>query len=106
MLAHRRGHLITRVTIRSRYDRKQHACNLPLVSPRVNTEDLIDAHAVAEMLGLSHRNSVSVYLRRYARMPRPVIDLGPGRPRLWVREEVRAWAKSRQQSKPGSEHER
>jgi len=27
----------------------------------VNTEDLIDARAVADLLGLKHRNTVSVY---------------------------------------------
>lgn len=55
-------------------------------------EDLIDATGVAELLGLSNRTSVSVYQRRYPEMPRPVLDLGPGRPRLWSREAVRVWA--------------
>jgi len=40
--------------------------------PRVNTEDLIDAAEVSRILGLSHRNSVNTYLRRYPDMPRPV----------------------------------
>ena len=37
---------------------------------------------LATLLGLSQRNTVSRYQRRYPDMPRPVIDLGPGRPRL------------------------
>ena len=65
------------------------------MSPRVNTEDLIDAHAVAELLGLAHRNSVSVYLKRYPDMPQPVIDLGIGRPRLWLEKDIASWLSSR-----------
>ncbi|MFN2606454.1 MAG: hypothetical protein ABR511_00965 [Acidimicrobiales bacterium] len=61
----------------------------------VRTEDLIDARGIAELLGLSHPNSVSTYLRRYPEMPRPVLDLGPGRPRLWVRAHIDAWAAER-----------
>lgn len=60
--------------------------------PKVDTTDLIDARAVAELLGLSHPNSVSTYQHRYADMPRPVVDLGAGRCKLWVRAEVVAWA--------------
>jgi glutathione-regulated potassium-efflux system ancillary protein KefG len=61
----------------------------------VNTDDLSDAHGLAELLGLSHANSVSTYQHRYADMPRPVIDLGPGRPKLWLQHEVRAWAENK-----------
>lgn len=60
--------------------------------PKVKTEDLIDAHGVAEILGLSHANSVSTYQRRYPDMPSPVLDLGRGRPRLWSKPEILAWA--------------
>jgi glutathione-regulated potassium-efflux system ancillary protein KefG len=63
------------------------------MTPRVNTEDLIDATGVARILGLSHRNTVSSYLKRYSDMPRPVIDLGPRQPRLWLRQDIEAWAK-------------
>jgi hypothetical protein len=65
------------------------------VSPIVRTEDLVDAHALADLLQLSHPNSVSTYLRRYRDMPRPVIDLGRGRPRLWLRPDVEAWVRER-----------
>lgn len=61
------------------------------MSPLVRTEDLIDAHDVAEILGLTHPNSVSTYLKRYADMPEPVVDLGRGRPRLWLRPEIEQW---------------
>jgi hypothetical protein len=57
----------------------------------INTDDLCDAQGVADLVGLRHANSVHTYLRRYADMPRPVIDLGPGRPRLWLRPQIVAW---------------
>lgn len=62
------------------------------MSPNVATEDLIDAQTVADILQLSHRNSVSLYQRRYGDMPRPVVDLGDGRVKLWLRPEVEEWA--------------
>ena len=63
------------------------------MSPRVSTEDLVDAQMVADIVGLSHRNSVSLYQRRYDDMPRPVVDLGDGRVKLWLRPEIERWAK-------------
>jgi len=65
------------------------------VAPRVRTEDLIDAEEVATILGLGHRNSVYTYLKRYEDMPRPVVDLGEGRVRLWLRPEMETWASGR-----------
>ena len=65
------------------------------MSPLVRTEDLIDAVGVAEILGLANRESVSVYQQRYADMPRPALDLGRGRPRLWKRQEIEAWDRKR-----------
>jgi hypothetical protein len=62
------------------------------VSPRVNTEDLVDAQGVADLLGLSHRNTVFQYQRKYSDMPRPAIDLGNGRVKLWLRPQIERWA--------------
>jgi predicted DNA-binding transcriptional regulator AlpA len=62
------------------------------MSRNVEIDDLLDAHAVAELLGLSHYNTVSVYQHRYEDMPRPVIDLGKGRVKLWLRPEIEKWA--------------
>ena len=42
-----------------------------------------------------HANSVSTYQKRYPDMPRPVLDLGPGRPKLWLRPHVRHWVTTR-----------
>ena len=60
--------------------------------PTVDTADLTDARGVAELLGLSHPNSVSTYQHRYQDMPRPVVDLGEGRCKMWLRTEILTWA--------------
>jgi hypothetical protein len=77
------------------------------MSPTVATEDLVDARDVARILGLGHPNAVSVYQRRYADMPRPVVDLGRGRPKLWLRPAIERWsveqvAKGRTRTKRGA----
>ncbi len=69
--------------------------------PEVDTEDLVDANEVAVLLGLSHRNTVSQYLAKYPDMPRPVIDMGPKRPRLWLRPEIESWVQNRQPVRRG-----
>ncbi len=61
---------------------------------QVALDDLLDAHGVADLLGLAHRNTVSVYQHRYDDMPRPVLDLGEGRVKLWLRPEIESWAAS------------
>lgn len=64
------------------------------MSPTVNTDDLIDASQVAKLLGLAHRNSVSVYQQRYPDMPRPVVERSGGMILLWLRTEIVSWASS------------
>ena len=58
----------------------------------VDLDELLSAPEVAELLGLSHYNSVTTYLRRYDDFPRPVVEKGSGRIRLWLRQEVLDWA--------------
>lgn len=60
----------------------------------VDLDDLIDAAGIASLLGLSHRNSVRVYRKRYEGFPEPVVDLGAGRCLLWLRSEIEAWARA------------
>ena len=62
------------------------------MTPKIDTADLLDTQGVAEILGLAHRNTVTQYQRRYADMPKPVFDLGPGRVKLWLRPEIERWA--------------
>lgn len=63
------------------------------MSSSVDPADLIDATEVAEMLGLSHRNSVSVYRQRHDDFPEPVVI--KSRCLLWIRADVEAWANGR-----------
>ena len=62
------------------------------MSTKVETADLLDAQGVADILGLSHRNTVFQYQRKYEDMPRPAIDLGEGRVKLWLRPQIEQWA--------------
>ena len=61
----------------------------------VDVDDLIDARAVADVLGLAQRNTVSLYQRRYSDMPRPVVNLGRGRCKMWLKAEIDAWQRDR-----------
>ena len=61
----------------------------------LDAEDLVDAQGVAELLGLAQRNTVSAYQRRYPAMPRPVVDLGQGRCKLWLRSDIVLWRSER-----------
>lgn len=65
------------------------------MSPAYDPDDLVDAQLAAEILGLSQRSAVAVYRARYADFPDPVIDLGKGRPMLWLRTDIEAWGSSR-----------
>ena len=67
---------------------------------KIDSGDLIDATGVADVLGLANRTSVSVYQRRYPAMPRPVVDLGRGRTKLWSRRAVASWALSADRRSP------
>jgi predicted DNA-binding transcriptional regulator AlpA len=65
------------------------------MAPQVNTDDLVGAAEVAEMLELSHPSSVSTYAKRYPDFPSPVVELPKSRVRLWTRSEVLDWANRR-----------
>ena len=63
---------------------------------KVDIANLLDAHQVAEMLGLSNPNGVAVYRGRFDDFPEPVIDRGRGRPVMWVRQDIIRWQRQRQ----------
>jgi predicted DNA-binding transcriptional regulator AlpA len=67
----------------------------------IDVDDLIDTQTVAELLELAHRNTVSEYQARYADMPRPIVDLGKGRSKLWLRSEVEPWVVMRRERADG-----
>jgi predicted DNA-binding transcriptional regulator AlpA len=57
----------------------------------LDVADLLDSIEVAEVLGLSNPRGVSVYRKRYADFPPPVIE--KGRCLLWRRADVEKWAR-------------
>lgn len=65
------------------------------MAPAYDPVDFVDAQTVADLLGLSSRGAVSVYRARYDDFPRPVIDMGKGRPMLWLRSDIEAWRAAR-----------
>ena len=71
---------------------------------KIDIDDLIDARGVATILGLTHANTVSQYQHRYDDMPKPALDLGDRRVKLWLRPEITAWAQELEatgRNKPG-----
>ena len=58
-------------------------------------DDLVDANGVASILGLTRTSGVFVYQARYTDMPKPVLDLGDRKAKLWSRKEMEAWQRIR-----------
>ena len=58
---------------------------------RVEVDNLLSSAEVAELLGLSHRESVNTYARRYEDFPDPIVDKSGGRIRLWLRQDIETW---------------
>jgi len=65
------------------------------VGRRVDVDDLLNAAEVAEIIGLSHSNSVTTYLRRYADFPRPIVEKSDGKIRLWLLSDIITWRQDR-----------
>lgn len=62
---------------------------------KVDVDDLIDATEVARLAGFNSSTAVSVYLSRGV-LPPPVVDRGGNRARLWLRQDIQRWIKSRE----------
>lgn len=58
---------------------------------KIDPDDLLDAGEVAELLGLSMRQAVSTYRRRYTDFPEPVVAKNNGQCTLWLRTDIEAW---------------
>lgn len=65
---------------------------------KVDLRDLLDAGEVAEILGLSHRQGVATYRKRYADFPEPVLTKNSGLCTLWLRQDIEAWRSSRRRT--------
>lgn len=57
----------------------------------VDADDLVDAVAIAERLGLSHSQNVHKLRERHDDFPAPVATLG--RIRIWLWSDVELWAR-------------
>jgi predicted DNA-binding transcriptional regulator AlpA len=62
----------------------------------VDLDDLLDAAAVAQLIGLGDARSVSTYRTRDDEFPSPVLMSSGGRCQFWLRSEVDAWHTKRQ----------
>ena len=59
---------------------------------KVDVDDLVGAAEIAERLGLSHRENVHTFRRRYDDFPKPVATLRVAL--VWDWGEIEAWAKA------------
>jgi hypothetical protein len=66
----------------------------------VDLDDVIDATAVASIIGLADARSVSTYRNRFADFPAPVLMSNGGRCQFWLRQEVEAWHAKRRSARP------
>jgi len=57
----------------------------------VDLDDILDAAAVAPIIGVADARSVSTYRRRFADFPAPVLRSKGGRCQFWLRQEIEAW---------------
>lgn len=60
----------------------------------VDVDELIDAVECAQIAGFNSPTAISVYLSRGS-FPKPIIDRGGRRARLWLRRDVLDWVKLR-----------
>ena len=66
----------------------------------VDLDDLLDAAAVAQVIGLGDARSVSTYRARDDEFPAPVLMSSGGRCQFWLRADIEAWHASRRQGEP------
>jgi predicted DNA-binding transcriptional regulator AlpA len=65
----------------------------------VDVDQLIDAHEVAHILGLSRSTAVATYVMRYPDFPPAVVDRGRGQVKLWLRPDVERWQAKRERER-------
>lgn len=66
------------------------------MSSSVDPSELINAQEVAPIIGLTNPSGVSVYRRRHADFPPPVVE--KGQCVLWLRTEIETWATGRKEA--------
>jgi predicted DNA-binding transcriptional regulator AlpA len=63
------------------------------MTERVDPAELVNAQEVAPIIGLTNPGGVSVYRRRHADFPKPIVE--KGQCVLWRRADIDAWAARR-----------
>jgi predicted DNA-binding transcriptional regulator AlpA len=63
----------------------------------VDLDDILDATAVAQLIGVADARSVSTYRARDAEFPEPILVSSGGRCQYWLRQDVEAWQTKRQE---------
>jgi hypothetical protein len=71
-----------------------------VVGRKVDVDDLLDASAVADLLGLTSQNAVAVYRARYPGFPPPALEAASGRCKFWIRQDVEEWSRDRKGRQP------
>ena len=61
----------------------------------LESDDLLDANEVADLIGLSSRRAVSIYRQRYKDFPVPVIEKSSKMCVLWLRSDIEEWVEGR-----------
>jgi predicted DNA-binding transcriptional regulator AlpA len=67
---------------------------------KIDPADLIGPSEVAPIIGLTNPGGVSVYRRRHADFPAPVVE--KAQCVLWLRSEIEAWARATGRNPPES----
>lgn len=64
---------------------------------KIDIDDLLDSTQVAMMTNLSSPSAVSVLLARGS-FPEPILNRGPNKVRLWLRQDIERWVRDRKAS--------
>jgi len=71
------------------YDRTQPLWHNLFVSRKIDPNELVGAHEIAERVGVAFPNIIHTWRRRHADFPQPVAELQAGM--IWDWKEVKAW---------------
>jgi predicted DNA-binding transcriptional regulator AlpA len=74
---------------------------LPEMGRQVKPEDILDARAVAKIIGLAHRNSTYTYRARLGDRFPPPMDTPHHWSLMWRRSDVEAWVEERRIRREG-----
>lgn len=77
------------INISADYGRMQELCKDFFVGRKIDPDDLVGAHEIAERMGLSFPNVVHTWRKRHKDFPEPVAQLHAGL--IWDWHEIKTW---------------